>query len=51
MIANIRQLLCEDGQLELAGQPDQQIVRHLRQHRLVVTCAEAACNLEPEYPN
>jgi site-specific DNA recombinase len=50
MVANIRRLLRHDGLLELSGRPEQQIVRYLRQHRLVVACTEATCRLEPEYP-
>jgi site-specific DNA recombinase len=51
MIANIRRLLCADGQFEIAYQPDQQIAQHLHRRQLVVTCTEAACSLESEFPN
>jgi site-specific DNA recombinase len=51
VITIIRGLLRDNGLLEVADQAVWQIGRHLRQHRLVATCTEAACDLEPEFPN
>ncbi|WP_460495112.1 hypothetical protein [Dactylosporangium cerinum] len=33
-----------------AGWTCLQMVQHLRRHRLVVSCAEFACSLEPMFP-
>jgi hypothetical protein len=51
MVTTIRQLLCESGLHDIAGQQEGQIVRHLRQRQLVVACTETVCSLEPEHPN
>ncbi|MEV8516615.1 recombinase family protein [Dactylosporangium sp. NPDC051484] len=51
MITVIRGLLRDSGGSAVADQAVQQIVCHLREHRLVVTCTETACRIEAEFPN
>ena len=51
MIAAIRILLRDDGVSDAIERPVWSIARHLRQHRLVVTCTEAAYAIEAEFPN
>jgi site-specific DNA recombinase len=51
MITNIRELLREEGLVELVDKTTGQIARYLRQSRLIVTCTEATGRLEAEHPN
>ena len=46
MVDVIRGLLPDRG----TGWTCLQMVQHLRRHRLVVSCAEFACSLEPMFP-
>ncbi|GAA2392088.1 zinc ribbon domain-containing protein [Dactylosporangium salmoneum] len=50
MIVILRALLREQN-ANLEGQPVWTLARHLRDHQLVVSCSEAACAIQSEFPN
>jgi hypothetical protein len=51
MITVIRLLLRDDGVPDVVDQAVWRIAHYLREQQLVVTCTEAVCVIEAEFPN